>query len=464
MKMNKKRISGILLSLALMVGLLSGMSMTAYADDPYVGIKNTTTVIHFDNKDWYLIDYDSSTVTLLSKEAVALSKYNYSDTYVEYNNSYVKTVVDNWYNANISAKADTAVDAVSGNKMFLLTTEQAQAIEAVNREVLKCPIYQLENMWWLCSPGNDGPNYKAAQVNGYTGFVVPDGNPVHLFDHLVRPALKLNLSKVIFSSESNTFYPIAAVNLTGGANATTSGGATSQTGLTGAMTTVTYTANTGYQFPATSDLYTTTGGITVDRTGDTVVTVSGTPTDIEVNVTVPDAFAPRVPLSDPDSSYASPEDNFAPVAPGSTNGVGGNIGNLVLDFSNVAGSGVDPSGLQMTAISGSKFSTKGKLKDKSSFSKTGGIKVKVNKNTLIPTISCKKSGSVTLSMEDGNTYTLAFNVQKPKAQKSEKKLSKGSSSVTKTIKQLFGTDIVSGKLKILKEKKSGKPRYPKTTR
>ena len=58
-------------------------------------------------------------------------------------------------------------------------------------------------------------------------------------------------------------------------------------------------------------------------------------------------------------------------------------------------------------------------------------------------------------MEDGNAYTIAINVEKPKAQKSEKKLSKGSSSVTKTIKQLFGTDIVGGKLKIQKEKKSG---------
>ena len=304
MKMKKNRISGILLSLALMVGLLSGMSMTAYADDPYAGIKNTTTVIHFDSKDWYLIDYDNSTVTLLSKEAVAKSKYKSSGTYVEYNDSDVKTVVDNWYNANISAKADTAVNAVSGNKMFLLTTEQAQA---VNSAVLKCPNYQGEWMWWLCSPGDDNPDHNAAQVNGAQGEVRPKGNPVDLDDYLVRPALKLYLSKVIFSSESNTFYPIAAVNLTGGANATTSGGATSQTGLTGAMTTVTYTANTGYQFPETSDLYTTTKGITVERTSDTVVTVSGTPTDIEVNVTVPDAEA---------KTYALTLDNQGATKPG----------------------------------------------------------------------------------------------------------------------------------------------------
>ena len=77
------------------------------------------------------------------------------------------------------------------------------------------------------------------------------------------------------------------VTITGGTNATTSGGATSQTELTGAMTIVTYTANGNYQFPATSSYYTTMNGITVARTSNTVVTVSGTPT-ADTTVTVPD--------------------------------------------------------------------------------------------------------------------------------------------------------------------------------
>ena len=81
-----------------------------------------------------------------------------------------------------------------------------------------------------------------------------------------------------------------SVTLTGGANATPSGGDTSQTGLSGAMTTVTYTANDNYNFPETSDYYKTTNGITVARTSDTVVTVSGTPT-ADTTVTVPGALA-----------------------------------------------------------------------------------------------------------------------------------------------------------------------------
>ena len=45
-----------------------------------------------------------------------------------------------------------------------------------------------------------------------------------------------------------TVNPAKTVTLSGGANATASGGSTSQTGLAGALEPVTYTANTGYKF------------------------------------------------------------------------------------------------------------------------------------------------------------------------------------------------------------------------
>ena len=75
--MNKKRFLSLLLSLVMVLGLMPGMSLTAYADDdpPYAQYKNTTTVIKFDEKDWYLINYDTSTVTLLAKECVGASQY-----------------------------------------------------------------------------------------------------------------------------------------------------------------------------------------------------------------------------------------------------------------------------------------------------------------------------------------------------------------------------------------------------
>ncbi len=113
---------------------------------------------------------------------------------------------------------------------------------------------------------------------------------------------------------------------------------------------------------------------------------------------------------------------------------------------------MDPLGLKMTAISGSKFTTREKLKDEKSMEQSGGVKVKVNKKTRIPTITCMRNGSATLIMEDGSTYTITFTVQKPKPQKAAKKLPVGGVTVAKTIKDLFGTDIDGGTLKIVKQK------------
>ncbi|WP_026671072.1 fibronectin type III domain-containing protein [Butyrivibrio sp. AE3006] len=207
--------------------------------------------------------------------------YNSSGSFVEYSsNPTVKTAVDSWYNSNITSDAKTAV---SGGGMFLLTTAQARTINHANPDVLKCEKAGVQdNSWWLCSPGVVG---SAACVDAGSGGVRDSGLPVQ-GTLGVRPALQLNLSSVIFESGTKTFSLKHSVTLTGGANATTSGGATSQTGLTGAMTTVTYTANTGYYFAEFTDI--TNNGITAKRTSSTVVTVSGTPT-ADAAITVPNA-------------------------------------------------------------------------------------------------------------------------------------------------------------------------------
>lgn len=101
MKQKMKQWLGALLSIALILGLMLGMSLTAYADDdPYASLKNTMTVVKFDDKKWYLTDYDSSTVTLLSWGCVAVSEFGSSNVY---SGSKVETVVNNWYTDNISA-------------------------------------------------------------------------------------------------------------------------------------------------------------------------------------------------------------------------------------------------------------------------------------------------------------------------------------------------------------------------
>ncbi len=154
----------------------------------------------------------------------------------------------------------------------------------------------------------------------------------------------------------------------------------------------------------------------------------------------PEKKPDKVPFTTEGEFYASTEDNFAAES-GS-----GKITGLVLDFSRISESSVAPSDLKMTTISGSRFTTKAALKDKKSFKADKGIKVKVNKNTLIPAITVKKSGSVTLEMSDGNSFTIAFRAEKPKAVKKEKQQRQGSGQITKTISDLFGTSIDSGEL------------------
>jgi len=176
----------------------SGDSVFICTAPTYAQYKNTTTVIKFDDKDWYLIDYDDDTVTLLSKECVGASRFGSENTYA---GSTVETAVNNYYAESISTGAKTAV---SNNNMFLLSTDEAKIIYNANPDVLKCSMASGadDNVWWLCSQGYD--YYYAAVVDGEDGEVDEDGYNLS-YEYGVRPALKLDLSKVEFDSETKTF-------------------------------------------------------------------------------------------------------------------------------------------------------------------------------------------------------------------------------------------------------------------
>ena len=250
------------------------------SDDPYAELLNTTTAVNFDGKEWYLIENNST------KECVAASQYNSSGSYVEYASSTVKTAVDNWYNNNITSNAKTAV---FDNKMFLLTKDQANAMTTDTRKCSQASEANY-NYWWLCSPGSFGN--IASCVYGGNGNVLAYGYSV-VCALGVRPALKLNLSSVIFSSESKTFTVGSAASysviVTAGSNMTKTetSGAASQTDLSGTMTDVVYTADDGYYFP-TDYSVAAVNGITVTRDSFTQITVSGNPTaDAEITLPAP---------------------------------------------------------------------------------------------------------------------------------------------------------------------------------
>ena len=240
MRMKKKRFLGILLSLTLVLGLMPGMGLTALAYDgnPYTGLVNTTTTVTFNGKPWYIIAdnstaVDAGTVTLLAANtSFGLSKFS-SNSSNSYRNSTVKASLDA---LTTSGSFKDVADAIVGG-LYLLSTSEAKQLSS---DVLKMIFRGSNNFggWWLRSPGTVA-NFYAAYVWGHNGYVDTYGDNVK-FPYGVRPALKLNLSKVTFDSNTNTFSLRQAgysVTLSGGANATTSGGATSQTGLTGAMTT-----------------------------------------------------------------------------------------------------------------------------------------------------------------------------------------------------------------------------------
>jgi len=218
--------------------------------------------------------------------------------------------------------------------------------------------------------------------------------------------------------------------------------------LNGAETSVSYKSSDESVAKVDGD-----GKLTAEGNGKAVITATAVETDeyygasAEYTVEV-EGGSDKVPLTGTGDHYASENDNIAPVSSS------GKVTDLKLDFSRVAESGVNPAGLKMTAVKGTKLTTTGKLKDKNSFKTTGGVKVHVDKKTLIAKITCKKNGSTTLTMEDGITYTVNFTVQKPKAQKSAKNISKGGSTVIKNIKDLFGTDIDAGVITIQKQKHS----------
>ena len=158
MRKKLKQLIGILLTLAMVAGMMPGMSLTALAwdGDPYANLLNTATVVNFDGKEWYLIENNSAalnagTVTLLSKECVAASQYDSNGSSNTYSGSTVENAVNNYYANSIS---DAVKSAIADDKMFLLTKDQADAI--TNAEVRKCPQYSgtNANAWWLCSPGN----------------------------------------------------------------------------------------------------------------------------------------------------------------------------------------------------------------------------------------------------------------------------------------------------------------------
>jgi hypothetical protein len=191
--MKKRLFFSILLGLIM---VLAGMSFTVSAASIYSKLQDNATVVKFDDKDWYLVDYDfkKGTVTLLTKDCIGESVYSSSGEYVDYSSSTVKDVVDAYYRDNIS---NDAKQAVSGDRMFLLPELDAIELIQINGEKAKCSQY-----WWVDA---NGGLHNTAAIVFWGGPKVETAGDYVLIKHGVRPAIMLEDKYVIFSPESNTF-------------------------------------------------------------------------------------------------------------------------------------------------------------------------------------------------------------------------------------------------------------------
>ncbi len=148
---------GALLSIALILGLMPGMSLTAYADDQkaYADYDVTTTNIDesgddltalhvkFNEKSWYIIADNSTavnagTVTLLAADtSFGTSAF---DSTSPYSNAYSSSTVNSMLDAltaegdSFAGVKDAIVDtnlpdvSVTGAKLYLLSTDEAENV------------------------------------------------------------------------------------------------------------------------------------------------------------------------------------------------------------------------------------------------------------------------------------------------------------------------------------------------
>ncbi len=222
---SKRMLLTVMVSLTMVLGLMPGMSLKAYADDTkaYATYDVTTDAnknksvdelkalqVTFNGKPWYIISdnstaVDAGTVTILAGDtSFGVSLYREDS----YSGSKMKANLDA-LTASGGSFADVA-DAIvtnkdAGGKLYLLSTDEA---EQLSENVLMMNFGSNSvASWWLRSP-NINYNDCLAWVSEYGKVIDYALTNVELG---IRPALKLELTKVSFDSDTKTFQFPAAV-------------------------------------------------------------------------------------------------------------------------------------------------------------------------------------------------------------------------------------------------------------
>ena len=218
MKQKAKRFMGFLFSLMLVLVLTWGTSRTALASDgsPYSRFVGTTDTVSFNGRTWYIIAdnstaVDAGTVTLFAADTTFDYSVYDNDT-DDQSNDYSKSVVRAYLADLMASEADGGFAKVADaivekneecGKLYLLSADEA---EKLSRDVLKMNFSAPSTgntEWWLRSDSTNNDPY-ADFVIGWLGECCNNGGANVYENYGVRPALILDLSKVNFSSTSNT--------------------------------------------------------------------------------------------------------------------------------------------------------------------------------------------------------------------------------------------------------------------
>ena len=220
-----RKVLSLVLSLALALSLLPGLSVTAAAweDNPYAelvptGSEDTTALtekqVTFNGKQWYVINDASTaenagTLTLLYAGSLGPEVFDTGGSN-NYANSSIKTALgnitaDGGYYAPV---AEAIIEKTDGDnnigKLYLLSDEEANEVPQNVRAAFDSAA------WWLRTQADgDGNKVKYVfvkdTVQNNPGRIVDKGVAPNTSGVDVRPALQLDLSKVVFDPETKTF-------------------------------------------------------------------------------------------------------------------------------------------------------------------------------------------------------------------------------------------------------------------
>ena len=230
-----RELLSFLLTLALVLGLMPGMGLTAYAEDTEPPL---------------------TTITATAKEQANYSMANVATVSFSYTAGGSSAYVANWgwwgygWSATVTpADGYTITKCVFYDDADRTATDSSSPFVVETTEADKTP--QVNGTPILASTSK---GIKKIEVYGYATPTATHSVTITAGDHMTKTA---------------------------------GSGDAEQTGLTGAMTDVVYTADNGYYFPITYSVE-AVNEISVTRDSYTQITVSGTPTaDTEITLTAP---------------------------------------------------------------------------------------------------------------------------------------------------------------------------------